>query len=101
MTVQIDTDIAEIRSLLTEAYEHYFAHSDGHCKSSEGAITVHYPPFFWRDDEPDSEPHVEIYSYVLGPSRSHYFKTSSEALAAVRSWHAAEMANDHSEDWDY
>lgn len=98
----LDSDLAEIRRLLTEAYEHYFANSDGHCKSSEGAIAVHYPPFFWREDEPDQEPSVEVYSYVLGPSRSHYFKNSAEALTEVRKWHASEMACDYSDDgWGF
>lgn len=92
----LESDLAEIRRLLTEAYEHYFANSDGHCKSSEGAIAIHYPPFFWREE--DEEPGVEVYSYVLGPHRSHYFKNSTEALAAVIGWHASEMAHDYSED---
>lgn len=91
----IETDLAEIRRLLAEAYEHYFANSDGHCKSSEGAITVNYPPFFWREDYADEPPSIGIYSYVLGPHRSHYFDTSADALAAVRKWHADEMAFDH------
>lgn len=88
----MEEKLNEIRRLLTEAYEHYFEHSDGHCKSSEGAISIHYPPFFWREDEPDQEPSIEVYSYVLGPHRSHYFKNVDEALAEVRKWHAAEMA---------
>ena len=95
----MDADLAEIRRLLAEAYEHYFTNSDGHCKSSEGAISIHYPPFFWRDDETSEPPGIEIYSYVLGPHRSHHFRTSAEALAAVREWHASEMAHDYESEW--
>jgi hypothetical protein len=93
----LDDDLQEIRRLLAEAYEHYFANGDGHCKSSEGAISLHWPPYFWREGEADSGPAVEIYSYVLGPSRSHYFKNSRAALAEVRKWHKAEMEFDYSE----
>lgn len=88
--------LAEIRRLLTEAYEHYFANSDGYCKSSEGAISIHYPPYFWREEEYEA-PSVEIYSYVLGPSRQHHFKNVDEALAAVRIWHKQEMEFDYSD----
>jgi hypothetical protein len=41
---------------------------------------------------------VEIYSYVFSSSRSHRFKSTAEALTAVRRWHAREMADDHKED---
>lgn len=92
-----DAKLAHIRHLLAEAYEHYFAHSDGHCKSSEGAIDIGCPPFFWREDEPPQRPAVSIYSYVFGPDRMHYFKDIDEALSAVVVWHAQEMATD--EDW--
>lgn len=91
--------LEEIQRLLAEAYEHYFANSDGHCKSSEGAIEIGLPPFYWR--EKPAQPSLSIYSYVLGPSRTHYFATIDEALAAVRGWHEREMAHDYSMDgWD-
>lgn len=83
--------LTEIQRLLAEAYEHYFANSDGYCKSSEGAITISLPAYFWREGE-DREPAVEVWSYVLGPSRSHWFDTIDAALETVREWHAAEMA---------
>jgi len=35
---------------------------------------------------------VEIYSYVLGPNRSHDFDSVDDALDTVRKWHADEMA---------
>ena len=98
MNHQDEQNLAEIRRLLAEAYEHYFANSDGNHKSGEGAISVHYPPFFWRNDPSYGSVSFEIYSYVLGPHRSHYFKSSAEALANVRQWHKDEMEHDYSED---
>jgi hypothetical protein len=89
--------LTEVQRLLVEAYEHYFEHGDGHCKSSEGAIDISLPPFFWREGE-DREPAVEVYSYVLGPSRSHWFNTIDDALAEVRKWHAAEMAETYDDE---
>lgn len=80
----------EIRRLLREAYEHYFATSDGHCKSCEGAISLHFPNYFEAKNG-ETQPRVEIYSYVLGPNRNHSFNSLAEALVAVREWHAAEM----------
>lgn len=87
-----------IRILLAEAYEHYFEHSDGNCKFSEGAISINFPPFFWREDESSEAPSVSIYSYVLGPRRGRYFKNVDEALKAVREWHASEMSRDYAAD---
>lgn len=83
--------LAEIRRLLAEATEHALA-IDGHCKSSEGAISIEYPPFFWREEKP-KPPAVTVYSYVLGPNRDHYFDDIDEALAAVKSWHEKEMCH--------
>jgi hypothetical protein len=40
---------------------------------------------------------VEIYSYVFGPNRSNYFKTTTAALDAVKAWHAREMADTYEE----
>lgn len=96
ITTDVSDKIHEIQRLLAEAYKHYFKFSDGHCKSGEGAVSIHLPAFFW-DEDADREPSVEVYSYVLGPSRSHHFKTASEALEAVREWHRDEMNND----WDH
>ena len=97
ITEDLAIKVAEIEGLLTEAYEHYFKFSDGYCKSSEGAITISIPPYFWREEGP-VVPAVEVWSYVLGPSRSHWFDNVDKALAAVREWHAAEMAHDHSDE---
>ena len=89
---EIAAKLDEIMRLLAEAYQHYFANSDGYCKSSEGAISVHIPPYFWLDDESYGKPSMTIYSYVLGPHRSHDFASIDDALEAVRGWHAKEMA---------
>lgn len=90
-----EVKLSEVRRLLAEAYGHYFDHSDdGHCKSAEGAISVHYPPFFWLEGE-NPEPGVSIYSYVLGPSRLHDFASIDAALDEVRRWHREEMEFDH------
>lgn len=92
--------LTEIQRLLAEAYEHYFKYSDGYCKSSEGAVTISLPAYFWVEEE-DREPAVEVWSYALGPSRSHWFDTVDDALAEVRKWHAAEMAMDHNDEGMY
>jgi hypothetical protein len=89
-----------IRQLLKEAYEHYFEHSDGHCKSSEGAMAIELPEYFWSFNA-DKRPTIVIYSYVLGPGRSHYFKDIDEALTAVRMWHAQEMLADYAGEWSW
>lgn len=88
--------IAEIHRLLKEAYDHYFAHSDGYCKSGEGSVWVEWPTYFAMR-EGATEPTVGVYSYVLGPSRVHEFRNIDDALEAVREWHAAEMVRTYEE----
>lgn len=93
-------DLSELQRLLDEAYDHYFEHSDGHCKSSEGYIGLHFNNYFERkhDGEPFHPKGVEVYSYVLGPHRTHYFDSVQGALEAVRGWHEDEMEHDYSEE---
>jgi len=87
--------LREIVRLMDEAYDHYFATSDGHCKTSEGYVGLGFNNYFERKaGEPLRVAQVEIYSYVLGPSRSHYFGSVDEALATVREWHRNEMSAD-------
>lgn len=106
ITEQEMKDLEEIRRLLDEAYEHYFATSDGHCKSSEGHIALNFPNFFERKDGAGLEvKSVEIYSYVFGPNRLHFFSSTAEALGAVKKWHEREMQEDYEDDpmamgWD-
>lgn len=90
-----------LKRLLAEAYEHYFEYSDGYCKSSEGAISVQFTaPFYWREDEPAKEPAVEVFSYVFGPSRSHWFDSIDEAIVTVRQWRDDELATERDENGD-
>lgn len=81
----------KLQNLLQEAYEHYFEYGDGHCKSAEGLISIELPPYFWRLEDYLRRPTIGVYSYVLGPSRMHYFDNIDEALEEVSEWHKAEM----------
>lgn len=87
--------IREISRLLDEAYKHYFTY-EGHCKSSEGHISIEYGNYWDRSDNPDEVPikSVNVYSYVFGPDRHNEYDTLDEALETVRGWHAEEMAYD-------
>lgn len=106
LTKEQQTDVAEILRLLDEALKDYLQrHNYGH-KSSENAVSLHFGNFWDRDgwDNPGTpgEIGVEVYSYALGPIRSHYFKSISEALAEVRRWHKGqtESADDRDGGWD-
>jgi hypothetical protein len=84
--------LIKIRKLLKEAYDHYFEYSDGHCKSSEGSISIEFGDY-WSDKNCEGKiTGVNIYSYVLGSSRLHYFDTLDKALETVVQWHNEEMA---------
>jgi hypothetical protein len=97
LTLQERAGLAEIIRLLDEAYRHYFENSDGHCKSAEGYVEVAFGTYFDRNAGRRVRP-TSVYSYVLGPSRSHHFDSVAEALDVVREWHAAEMAHDYAAD---
>lgn len=89
--------LQEISKLLDEAYKHYFEY-EGHCKTSEGAISVEYGTYFDRSDDPTNIAikNVNIYSYVFcRQGRDQNFDTIDEALETVRGWHAEEMAYDY------
>ncbi len=89
--------LKKIRQLLKEAYDHYFQYSDGHCKTSEGWIDLSFGDY-WQDKNCECKiTGVQIYSYVLGPSRLHYFDSLDEALDAVIQWHRDEMNADYNE----
>ena len=88
-------DFVEIRQLLKEAYDHAVACDCYAGKSSEAAVAVGWPNY-WDDKYDSTEPTwVEIYSYTLGPSRTHRFGSMAEALTEVRRWHRDEMARSH------
>ncbi|MEU9259023.1 hypothetical protein AB0D68_11120 [Streptomyces sp. NPDC048212] len=95
-------DLSEIQRLLDEAYDHYFKYSDGYCKSSEGYFAVHFDHYFDRKDSGTSKIRaVKIYSYVFGPSRTHDFTSTAEALETVKVWHDREMRETYEEEeWD-
>lgn len=89
--------LAEISRLLDEAYKHYFEY-EGHCKSSEGFISIEYGNYWDRKQNPTQLPikNVHIYSYVFcREGRSQDFDSLDEALETVREWHAKEMAYDY------
>jgi hypothetical protein len=89
--------LIQIRKLLKEAYDHYFKHSDGHCKSGEGHISLEFGNY-WDDKKCEMKiTSVNIYSYVFGSSRSHYYDTLDEALEVVKRWHKEEMTTDYEE----
>lgn len=93
MTVLSSEDIKkleEIQRLLDEGLEHYLTY-ESHCKSSEGHVTVSFGNS-WERRDGDNPIRVSVYSYALGPHRSHDFDSIDEALGEVRKWHAEEMA---------
>lgn len=90
LTEQESADLEEIWRLLIEAYAHYFTY-EGHCKSGEGIVTLNFPTY-WELVEGQRSPSCTVYSYCLGPSRSHYFESIGAAVTEVRRWHAAQMA---------
>jgi hypothetical protein len=95
LTDQEMADLREIDVLLDEANDHALK-GDGHCKSSEGHVSVSFGNHWERDTEETRKPaKVEIYSYRLGPHRSHYFDDTAQALEIVRQWHRREMAYDY------
>jgi hypothetical protein len=98
LTQQDLDNLTEIQRLLDEGLEHYLTY-ESHCKSSEGAVAVHFGNSWDRRDgrNPVS---VTVYSYALGPSRSHDFDSTQEALDEVRKWHKAEMEYVPDENYD-
>jgi hypothetical protein len=96
-----EQDIAnlyEIQRLLDEGLAHYLTY-ESHCKSSEGYVSIEVSfGTSWdrRDAGGPVKPryNVNVYSYALGPHRSHDFDYPEDALEAVKEWHAAEMAFD-------
>lgn len=90
--------LLEIRKLLKEAYDHCFDNdSDGSHKSQEGHISLEFGNY-WEDKKCEMKiTSVNIYSYVFGPSRNHYYDTLDEALEVVRQWHKDEMETNWAE----
>lgn len=88
----------KIRRVLGEIHQQWVDNikegiDDGHCKSSEGMIEVHYPTWFDCDSLEEycsaKADGIGIYSYVFGPSRMHDFTGENafvDALAEVENW---------------
>ena len=96
LTEQETSDYLELLRLHDVAFRDYLErHNYGH-KSSEGCVSLHFGNFWEREgwDTPGASKlvGVEVYSYALGPSRSHWFNSMAEALENVRRWHDEQLA---------
>ena len=67
--------IEDVREALWSAYTIASSHPDYYGKRSEGAVEIFYRPFHdCVSKESFFVPSgIMVYSYALGPSRSHYF----------------------------
>ena len=93
LTEQDFENIKEIQRLLDEGLKHYLTY-ESHCKSSEGYVGVNISfGNSWERFEGPVKPKIEVsvYSYAMGPHRSHYFDDTEMALWAVQGWHEMEM----------
>ena len=105
LSAQEIAELGEIQRLMDEAYANFFTNSPDPGKSSEGSVTVNFNDY-WDRTSKSYEPgdtnvrEVTIYSYILGPdmARLHHFESTRDALDAIRSWHADEMAHDYEAD---
>ena len=74
-------DIDDVRKALFAAYSKAARRPGGiEGKASEAWCAVKYPAW-WDAKTPEqfAEPYeLEVYSYALGPSRSHYFRRAAE-----------------------
>ena len=96
LTEQDIKNLEEIQRLLDEGLQHYLTY-EGHCKSSEGHVGVNISfGNSWERFKGPVKPRIEVsvYSYALGPHRSHYFDDTEMALWAVQGWHEMEMRFD-------
>lgn len=87
--------LKELRTLLANLHQAWTddKYKDGHCKPNEGyvGIILSYPNWFSSESYQDylnAEPKlsVEVYSYLFGPNRLHYYDSLDEAIAAVKEW---------------
>jgi hypothetical protein len=99
-TIEFHNKLKEIQKFLAEAYKHAAEDPDRYGKASEGWIRIDLPPYFWIDYN-DRRPEIEIYSYVLGPSRMHSFANIDDALEAVKYWHKQELSDTDPADYVY
>lgn len=93
LTEQDLKNLEEIQRLLDEGLKHYLTY-ESHCKSSEGhvSVTISFGNSWERFKGPVKPTiSIDVYSYALGPHRSHYFDDTEMALWAVQAWHTKEM----------
>lgn len=96
ITAEEMADLQAIDRLLDEANNHALSGGDWG-KSGEGNVTVDLGNHWERDpSEPRKPVKVEIYSYLLGPHRSHYFDNTKQALEVVQQWHSNQLNYDYS-----
>ena len=76
--------VEQLRKEIFALYDRYMESelNDQYWKSQEGAVSVHYSNYFNQD----SPVQVEIYSYLFGGGRHHYFNSINEAYKEVQKW---------------
>lgn len=92
MSLDDISKLGELMRLHDEAFDAAMEF-DGHCKPSDGTVSVQFTNHTDRRGGMDglTITSVEVYAYVVGPSRQHYFDSIDEALTAVQGWHAETM----------
>jgi len=84
--------IPELFAVLDAAYEAaVFKGCD--MKFSESSVSVHLGKCSvvreqFGESPADDKPVIEIFAYVFGGSRRHYFDSVDEAIEAVKGWRA-------------
>lgn len=107
-TAEETRKLAAMQELLDVAYQHYFTHSNGICKSSEGVIAITGDTHFDRSrstttptnprlsaDENATKHRIVIYSSVFGAGNSSEFDSIDAALAEVTHWHREEINTEY------
>ena len=88
---------------LADAYQHYYAYSEGHGKSYEGAVSLVVDPaaYLGAPRQPDQPGHsvigqIHLASYVFARhGRSEDFASVDELAAFARQTHQAELAESY------
>lgn len=93
----------EFIRLFDEMYHHYFEHSDGHCKSYEGGVSLswRFGSYFDRSASPPDHADgnvLAVTSYLFAPEGRHHEGSIEEMLEWVRAAHAEEMARSYEEE---
>lgn len=95
--------LSQLVTLLDQTYEHFLSHPDNELtQSAEGSVQVHYGTIADRERASTSGrariTGVSIYSRTFRltprPGSTHEFASVREALEAVRTAHAKELATD-------